>query len=73
MGKIIDIRNYLKESNPEVIRQRAIARALLTQAAHILEDLGGRDERIAWVLEDCSELLANRKKINLLKKWDLEQ
>lgn len=64
MKKIIELDSFRKrQANSEARgnsknRKRALARMLICRAASLLEDVGEREHRVGWLLEDCADLLS---------------
>ncbi len=70
MGSLIylaDYRQARSSSSPKADHgfddmRRQTAYAMINQAASLLSDLGEKERRIAWILEDCIELLEQSSK-----------
>ncbi len=61
MGKVVDLCAYreskISRQNNEIISKKDVARHLIGEASLILSNLGEREERVAWLLEEGLDLL----------------
>jgi len=58
MGELITV-NFAKSSDAEEARHLAYEK--VSEAVRILKGLGGDNQQVAWLLEDCAERIYSQK------------
>ena len=65
MGEIVELDEYRRRRSDQVREKKALAQVLLYRASHILSGLGDSESRVAWIVEDCVQLLGQEEKAAL--------
>ncbi len=75
MGRVLQFSQYAKGAKNERIDDEKIqqARLLVQSAAGLLEDLGDNGRRVAWLLEDCLNLLNRKEEYSFLQDISCSQ
>lgn len=68
MGSVIELSRYREKAvHSETLEspkfkdsRRTLAYEMILKASQMLSDIGEKERRIAWILEDCVELLEER-------------